>query len=187
MNKSFEIRLTENWKIQSSSSVPENGAAISSNSKIANDWFSTTVPSTVLGTLVSNKVYENPYHGENLKSIPTELFKVPWWYSTSFDLTEQQSNDFASLCLDGINYKANVWLNGQLIADSNAIDGAYRITSFDVSEHTLSGNNTLAIEVIPPRPGDFSTGFVDWNPAPPDGNMGVFKPVTLQLHGGSQH
>lgn len=184
MNKSFEIRLSEHWKIQSSAHIKENGSAISSNSYLTDDWYLASVPSTVLGTLVSNKVYEDPYFGENLKSIPTELFKVPWWYSTSFDLTEKQAIDFASLCFEGVNYKANVWLNGQLIADSNTIDGAYRITSFDVSEHTLSGNNTLAIEVIPPRPGDFSTGFVDWNPAPPDGNMGIFRPVTIQLHGG---
>ena len=184
MNKSFEIRLSENWKIQSSNSVPENGAAISSHTYSTNDWHSAKVPSTVLGTLVENKVYENPYFGENLGDIPTELFQVPWWYSTHFELTEQQASDFASICLDGINYKANVWLNGHLIADSNAINGAFRITSFDISHHIIAGNNILAIEVIPPKPGDFSIGFVDWNPAPPDGNMGVFRPVTLQLHGG---
>ncbi|MFK5972041.1 MAG: glycoside hydrolase family 2 TIM barrel-domain containing protein [Flavobacteriaceae bacterium] len=184
MNKSYEIQLTEHWKIQSSSHVHDKGAALSSQSYSTTNWHSAKVPSTVLGTLVSNKVYENPYFGENLKSIPTELFKVPWWYSTNFDLSEQQASDFASLCFDGINYKANVWLNGQLIADSNAIDGAYRITSFDISKYIIEGKNALAIEVIPPKPGDFSIGFVDWNPAPPDGNMGVFRPVTLQLHAG---
>lgn len=184
MNKSFEILLIENWKIQSSTHIKENGAVISSYSHCTNDWFSASVPSTVLGTLVLNKVYENPYFGKNLENIPTELFKVPWWYSTHFDLTDQQASNFASLCLDGINYKANVWLNGHLVADSNAIDGAYRITSFDISEYIISENNVLAIEILPPKPGDFSTGFVDWNPAPPDGNMGVFRPVTLQLHGG---
>ena len=44
------------------------------------------------------------------------------------------------LSFDGINHKANVWLNGKLIADSNTIDGTYRITAFDVSKkHLISG------------------------------------------------
>ncbi|MDL5510419.1 glycoside hydrolase family 2 TIM barrel-domain containing protein [Arenibacter sp. M-2] len=186
MQKSFQIKLSDNWRIQSSKKVSEKGSEISTKAIISEKWFPAVVPSTVLSTLVANKVYENPYFGENLKTIPTDLFKVSWWYTTSFELTKEQSDGFASLKFDGINYKANVWLNGQLIADATAIDGAFRITSFDVSTHIKGGSNILAIEVIPPQPGDFSIGFVDWNPAPPDGDMGVFRPVTLHLHGGVQ-
>jgi len=180
----MQLKLSDNWRIQSSNKVSEKGSEISTKPTISENWFPAVVPSTVLSTLVANKVYEDPYFGENLKTIPTELFKVCWWYTTSFELTKEQSNEFASLKFDGINYKANVWLNGQLIADAASIDGAFRITSFDVSTHIKGGSNILAIEVIPPKPGDFSIGFVDWNPAPPDGNMGVFRPVTLHLHGG---
>lgn len=184
MHRSVKIALSDNWRIQSSSKVSEKGHEISTNSSISINWLTAKVPSTVLSTLVSNKVYEDPYFGENLKSIPTELFKVSWWYATNFELTQVQANNFASLNFDGINYKANVWLNGQLIADTTAIDGAYRITAFDISKYIINGTNVLAIEVIPPKPGDFSIGFVDWNPAPPDGDMGIFRPVTLHLHGG---
>ena len=184
MHRSVKIELSDNWRIQSSSKISEKGHEISTQSKISNNWLAARVPSTVLSTLVANKVYEDPYFGENLKTIPTELFKVPWWYATNFELTRDQADNFARLNFDGINYKANVWLNGKLVADSTAIDGAFRITSFDVSEYLITGTNILAIEVIPPEPGDFSIGFVDWNPAPPDGDMGVFRPVTLHLHGG---
>ncbi|MBC8766807.1 glycoside hydrolase family 2 [Arenibacter sp. BSSL-BM3] len=184
MHRSVKIDLSDNWRIQSSNKVSEKGEEISTKSSISNNWLTAKVPSTVLSTLVANKVYEDPYFGENLKSIPTELFKVPWWYATNFELTQNQADNFGSLNFDGINYKANVWLNGKLVADSTAIDGAFRITAFDVSENLKSGTNVLAIEVIPPKPGDFSIGFVDWNPAPPDGDMGVFRPVTLYLHGG---
>lgn len=184
MQKSFQIKLLDNWRIQSSNKVSEKGSEISTKHTIAENWFPAVVPSTVLSTLVANKVYENPYFGENLMTIPTDLFKVSWWYTTIFELTKEQSKGFASLKFDGINYKANVWLNGELIADATAIDGAFRITSFDVSTQIKGGSNILAIEVIPPQPGDFSIGFVDWNPAPPDGDMGVFRPVTLHLHGG---
>lgn len=183
MGKKFEITLSDNWKIQSSDSISEKGGVISSTLSNTDTWIPAKVPATVLGTLVANGIYKDPYFGENLKGIPTHPFKVPWWYTTNFQLDREQAENFATLKFHGINYKANVWLNGQLIADTQAIDGAYRITSFPVGDYIKEGTNILAIEVIPPKLGDFSTGFVDWNPAPPDGNMGIFRPVTLYLHG----
>src|SRR5690606_37650084 len=184
MKSNFEITLSDNWKIQSSKIISEKGPVISSTLSGMDNWIPAAVPSTVLGTLVTNGIYGNPDVGDNLKQIPPHLFKVPWWYATVFKLRPEQAKNYATLKFHGINYKANVWLNGGLIADVNSIDGAYRITSFDISEYIKEGANVLAVEVIPPELGDFSTGFVDWNPAPPDGNMGIFRPVVLHLHGG---
>ena len=183
-NKTFQIKLTEDWKIQSSEHISQDGKEISTNTKLSTNWLPTKVPSTVLGTLVANQIYKDPYFGENLKNIPTEQFEVPWWYTTSFQISKDQADLNANLNFDGINYKANVWLNGILIADFKSINGAYRITSFNASTAIIEGENILAIEIIPPKPGDFSTGFVDWNPAPPDGNMGIFRNVTLHLYKG---
>lgn len=184
MRKPFNIELSENWKLLSSANISATGKALSTNASLSIEGHPARVPSTVLGTLVENGDYKDPYFGENLKAIPTDQFKVPWWYVTTFQIDQKVTGLHGLLYFDGINYKANVWLNGKLVADSTSIDGAYKRTSFDVTEVIVSGTNMLAIEVIPPKPGDFSTGFVDWNPAPPDGNMGVFRPVTLKLHGG---
>lgn len=184
MKGPITIILNDNWKIRSSEAISQSGNTLSTDASISKDWLPAVVPSTILGTLVANKVYTDPYFGENLKAIPTDQFKAPWWYTTTFHIDDDQANLFARLYFDGINHKANVWLNGKLIANADAINGTYRITAFDASGAIVPGNNILAIEVIPPKPGDFSTGFVDWNPSPPDGNMGIFRPVTLKMHGG---
>lgn len=184
--KAFKIELCKDWKIESSKHISQPGNILSTDLATSNDWIPAQIPSTVLGTLVANNIIKDPYFGENLETIPTELFKMPWWHTTHFELAKSQADAYASLNFDGINYKANVWLNGKKIANIKDIDGAFRRTSFDVSEALVSGLNILAVEVIPPQPGDFSTGFVDWNPAPPDGNMGIFRPVTLHLHAGVQ-
>lgn len=184
MRGPFNIELSENWKLLSTANISATGNTLSTDASLSKDGYPAKVPSTVLGTLVENGEYKDPYFGENLKTIPTDQFKVPWWYTTTFQIDKDISEIHSLLCFDGINYKANVWLNGKLIADSNSMDGAYKRTSFDVTDAITSGSNILAIEVIPPKPGDFSTGFVDWNPAPPDGNMGIFRPVTLKLHHG---
>lgn len=184
MSKLFNVVLSDGWKVFSSESTAQSGQVLSTDASFSQNGYATSVPATVLGALVENDVYKDPYFGENLKAIPTDQFKVPWWYTTTFSIEEDLSGLYGMLYFDGINYKANVWLNGNLIADSGLIDGAYKRTSVDVTTAIRKGENILAIEVIPPVPGDFSTGFVDWNPAPPDGNMGVFRPVTLRLHRG---
>ena len=184
MNINLQRALSDNWKIQSSEKIIESGAKISTQKEISNNWIPAIVPSTVLGTMVANNLITDPFYDKNLNNISTGQFKVPWWYVTSFELNSIEARQITSLTFDGINHKANVWLNGSLIADSSSIDGAYRITAFEVSEQTTEGNNILAIEVIPPVPGDFSIGYVDWNPSPPDGNMGVFRPITLHLNAG---
>ena len=45
------------------------------------------------------------------------------------------------------------------------------------------GENVLAVEVIPPVQGDLTIGFVDWNPWPPDNNLGIWRPVKLLKSG----
>jgi len=53
----------------------------------------------------------------------------------------------------------------------------------NITKNVITGKNVLAVEVFPPQPGEFSIGFVDWNPAPPDNNMGIWRPVFLHLAG----
>ena len=117
----------------------------------------------------------------NLTKIPREPFQVPWWYRTEFILSEEEVRGTILLEFDGINYAADIWLNGRLVATADQARGAFRRFQYDVSDGIVPGENVLAVEVIPPKPGDFSTGFMDWNPAPPDRNMGLFRPVRLRF------
>ena len=94
-----KILLKDNWTIQSSKEIKDNGKVISTQSYKPEKWYPATVPSTVLGTLVENKVYPDPYFGTNIESIPGYIkdrrgeipqdspFKVAWWYRTVFAFT----------------------------------------------------------------------------------------------------
>jgi len=167
------------WKIQSDDRLASDGSQISTPGFDTEDWYKTHVPSTVLAALVEAGEYIDPYFGKNLKDIPKKRFEQTWWYRNEFDLSDINSDETTLLKFDGINYAANIWLNGKLIADAEQVYGAFRRFSFDISESVQKGLNVLAVQVIPPKPGDFSTGFVDWNPPAPDRNMGIFRPVTL--------
>ena len=173
------LPLSDGWKIQSA--TEGNGAAVSSKRFSALGWYSATVPSTVLAALVNDGVYTNIFFGTNLATIPRAPFTNAWWFRNEFTVSKDQAAQYADLVFEGINYRANIWLNGQRIATTNDIFGAFRIFKLDVSGKLKRGRNVLAVEVFPPQVGDFTMGFVDWNPQPPDREMGLFRPVKIHF------
>jgi exo-1,4-beta-D-glucosaminidase len=178
-----EILLDEGWHIRSSADLSEAGDVLSKAGLDIATWYPTTVPSTVLAVLVKNGVYKDPFFGKNLERIPTDQFQKAWWYRKEFTVDEQMAHTNARLLFEGINYSANVWLNGKKIASADKIHGAFRMFDIDITSTILPGTNTLAVEVLPPVPGNFTIGFVDWNPKPPDDSMGIWRDVRLRLTG----
>ena len=196
-----KILLRENWAIQSSADVRAAGAAVSAPGFQTRDWYRATVPSTVLGALVQQRVYPDPYVGMNLRSIagtsypifsnfsndpmpPDSPFRHSWWYRTEFKLPAAYKGKTLWLGFDGINFRANVWLNGRRIASSERMAGAWRLFEFDVSAVARPGDtNALAVEVFPPQPHDLAITLVDWAPMPPDKEMGIWRDVHITATG----
>ena len=180
----FQIKLKKGWSIQSSEKVKANGNEISTVGFSTNDWYPAEVPATVLATLVKDSVYKNIFFAKNLEKIPNEQFTKPWWYRTEFIIPQNNGITTAKLEFDGINYYANIWLNGKQIASADTTKGSFRRFEINISDLAKFGSkNVLAVEVMPPLKGDFTMGFVDWNPEPPDSNMGLWRSVNLKLSG----
>ena len=88
------------------------------------------------------------------------------------------------LKFNGINYRANIWLNGKQIANSDDVAGAWRTYEFNVTDAAKPGaENVLAVQIFSPTDHDLAITFVDWNPAPPDKNMGLWREVYLTTSG----
>ena len=194
------LPLQDGWSIQSSSKVVAKGEAISIAGYRPDGWYPATVPSTVLAALVANRVYPDPFFGMNLRSIPGTTypiganfsrtampadspFAVSWWYRKEFSL-QTSAGEHTWLNFDGINYKANVWLNGKLVADYAKVAGAYRVYEFEVTDLVRGDRpNVVAVEVFAPSPLDLALNWVDWNPMPPDKNMGLWRDVYVTVTG----
>ena len=89
------------------------------------------------------------------------------------------------LIFEGINYRAAVWVNGHLLASPV---GTFRTFPIDISAAARAGDNAVAVQITRPfdralpstnHDTDLAISFVDWSPAPPDGNMGLWMPVLL--------
>ena len=193
--------LHDGWLVQSSARAGRDGAAISSTSYRPTGWYRATVPSTVVGAIVDDGEYRDVFFGMNLRSLPgmtypiganfvhtamdpSSPFAVPWWYRTTIRVPAAMRGRRLSLQFDGINYRANIWLNGHRLRDSSEIAGTYRRYDLDVSDlMRATRDNVLAVEIFAPSTPDLQTTWVDWNPSPPDKDMGLWQPVWLTASG----
>ncbi|HET7751210.1 MAG TPA: glycoside hydrolase family 2 protein, partial [Terriglobales bacterium] len=195
------LPLAEGWALQSSARVSDTGQILSLPGHSTTGWYTTTVPATVLTALVNHNVYSNPDFGMNLRQIPGTSypmgenfsnmpmppgspFAVSWWYRTEFQVPAGYKGKQVWLNFEGINYRANVWLNGKQIASDKNMAGMWRSWEFNVTDAIHPGErNALAVEVSAPLATDLAITFVDWNPLPPDKDMGLWRGVYLATSG----
>lgn len=182
-NEYFIRELDKDWMIQSSEKVNCFGEIISLSDFNPSGWIKCEVPSTVFTALYEAGYYDSIYYNNNLEKISTEPFGSSWWYRTEF-YSETSSNDQNYILkLYGINYRSDIWFNGEKIASADTTENPYRIYNLEISKFIRKGKNVIAVEVFPPEKTDLTIGFVDWNPVAPDKNMGIWRKVELICSG----
>jgi hypothetical protein len=202
------VTLSNGWQLQDAAKVPETGAVVASPKYKPRGWYAATVPGTVLTSLVNNGVYPEPLYGENNRpdKIPDSLSRAPYWYRTVFKVPKTYAGQHVWLNFDGINFLAQVWVNGRQVG---SMKGAFGRGIFDVSQDVRPGKNAvLAVLVSPqPHPGDphehtirdgvgknggitaidgptfLSTIGWDWIPAIRDRDTGIWQKVFISATG----
>ncbi len=197
--------LRNQWSLIAAPDTLASAEAISSPGFDIHTWMPATVPGTVLTTLVDRGVYPDPDFGLNNLAIPESLNKQDHWYRIEFEAPRKIERRSA-LTFNGINYAAEVWLNGKRLGD---VKGAFIRGQFDVTEALrVDGRNALAVRISPPPhpgipqeqslkggPGEnggameldgptfVATEGWDWIPAIRDRNSGIWQDVTLTSTG----
>jgi exo-1,4-beta-D-glucosaminidase len=196
-----KLPLRDHWTLQSSAKVEAKGEIVSTPAFVPRGWHNATVPTTVVAALVKDKTLPDPFFAMNLRQFPgvtypiggnfsniamqpDNPYAVSWWYRKQFAAPASYAGKTVWLNFKGINYRANVWLNGKQIANSDDIGGAWRTYEFNITAAVKPGReNVLAVQVFAPTENDLAITFVDWNPAPPDKNMGLWREVYLTTSG----
>jgi hypothetical protein len=196
--------IANGWKLTPAPKLTADGAAISIPGFDTQGWWAATVPGTVLTTMIDRGVYPDSDYGLNNLAIPESLNKQNYWYRVDFPAPKSIDRRKLQLTLNGINYTAEVWLNGRHLGD---IKGAFIRGVFDVTG-LIASKNTLAIRVSPPPhpgvpneesikggPGEnggimvidgptfMATEGWDWIPGIRDRNTGLWQDVTLTSTG----
>ena len=170
------------WLVQSSEKVSVGGEVLSTPAAKTEGWIKAKVPSTIMGVLTDNGIEKEALTANDYANIDKTRFEKSWWYRTTFEMPELKEGEHVLLDFDGICYRANVWLNGQQIANSQEMAGSFRQFEFDVTK-TITQENVLAVEVFRAQPGEPNIGFVDWNPRPADESMGIYREVRVKTCG----
>lgn len=195
------------WSLAEAPNVAAGGEVLSRPGFDAKAWYSATTPGTVLTTLVDRGVYPDPEYGLNNTAIPESLSRQDYWYRTEFD-APANLDAFPQLVFKGVNYAAEVWLNGERLG---AIKGAFIRGRFDVAGKLRPGRNAIAVRVSPPpHPGQaheesltagvgenggmqvldgptfVATEGWDWIPSVRDRNTGLWQDVILRSTGAAR-
>lgn len=135
------------WLLAAAPDVTAAPEQIASPSFDARGWMPAVVPGTVLTTMIANGRYPDPDFGLDNLSIPEKLNKQDYWYRVVFRVPPAAGHE-PHLRLDGINYRAEVWLNGARLGETT---GAFLRGVFDVGPALhRDADNVLAIRLSPP-------------------------------------
>lgn len=194
------------WRLAAALDVTAPPSAVSKPGFDATEWLPATVPGTILTTLVDNGIYPDPAYGLNNLLIPESLNQQDYWYRTEFDLPADSARPVQALTFLGINYAAEIWVNGQRLGET---EGAFIRGRFTLPAGLTSGERVaIAVRVSPPpHPGlpheesltagpglnggamtidgptfAASEGW-DWIPSVRDRNTGVWQNVMLEAIG----
>jgi len=196
-----KLALRDGWSLQTSAKVEAKGEVISTPSFAPKGWHAATIPSTVVAALVKDKSLPDPFPGMNLRSFPgvnypiganfsniamasDSPYAISWWYRKTFTVPASYKGKTIWLKFNGINYRANIFLNGKQIAKSDDVAGARRTYELNITSSAKTGaENVLAVQAFAPTDHDLAITFVDWNPAPPDKNMGLWREVYVTTSG----
>ncbi len=198
------VLLNKNWVARQATYVMIDGAVLSSGQQDFRSWMPATVPGTVLTTLLNNGLIPPPHYGLNNELIP-DIFHTgndfyTYWFINQFTLPEPGKDKRLWLNFRGINYKAEIFLNGKRISTTTH-EGLFIRRSYDITEAAKPGANTLAILVLPPDiPGEDNNGQAgdgqiarnstmqctagwDWIAAVRDRNTGIWDQVSITTTG----
>jgi len=126
---------------------------VSSLSFDVSGWYNASLPCTVVACLLQNGLFPNPFFGSNLYGIDGGLFErtvvVPRRLPLPLNATRGST---VVLRFHGINYRADIWVNGVSVASNASTVGAFRHFSIDVSTLVVVPGGRSAIAVLVSRP-----------------------------------
>jgi beta-galactosidase/beta-glucuronidase len=203
-----KIKLSDHWYIKNTVEVNASDQEVSSVNYKTGGWYETTVPSTVLNVFVKHGIYPDPHFGMNNFRIPDvsddfnkrydlakfsylknseNPWKDPYWYRTEITIPREYQNKQIWLVFNGINYRADVWVNGYQVADHKQTAGMFQRFRFNITSFAHIGViNCIAVKIYQvdhpgnPDPGTQFVVFGDTRGHATD----IFKDETLKMSGG---
>jgi hypothetical protein len=178
------VPLTHSWRVQRASEIAADGSALSLPGYDDADWLPAVVPGTVLSSWLAAGAVPDPNIADWQFQVSEAFFTAGFWYRTAFSLPASQKGRRVFLHFDAVNWKADVYLNGQLLTNAKAgrqksIEGAFIRGVFDITDAARFGEeNILAVYIYKnDTPGAVTTQGLAEGPGPNGGLLGADTPT----------
>ncbi|GAB6011923.1 glycosyl hydrolase 2 galactose-binding domain-containing protein [Viscerimonas tarda] len=165
-----------NWRLQRASEVgTQDGKVLSQKAFDDNKWLPAKAPGTVLRSYLLAGAIPDPNYGDQQLLISDSFFTADFWYRNQFKIPSAQKGKLTWLNFDAINWKAEVFLNGNYLG---RIDGAFIRGKFDITNlANYGGDNYLAVLIHKnDTPGDVTLQNFD-SPGKNGGALGADNPT----------
>jgi len=197
-----------NWKLQRATAVNATGEQLATEAYDDSNWVPATVPGTILAAYLKNGAIPDPRYGNYQLQISDKFFTADYWYRDSFVIPSAKAGQKVWLNFDAINWKSNIFFNGQKIG---RIEGAFIRGKFDVTDLVKFGeenyvavfiqrnDNPGVVEVNTASSAGSNGGILgrdnptihasmgwDWIPVIRGRNTGIYKDVFLSYSGNVQ-
>lgn len=170
--------LNEGWYARRANEIKPDGNLLTVSPFNPQGWMKAKVPGTILTTLLENKLFPAPEFSMNNELIP-DIYEAgnefyTFWFVRPFEVENIPQGKQVWLNFRGINYRADIFLNGKRIS-TDTHEGMFLRKSFNITSYLKKGEqNLLAVIVYPP---DY--------PGNPNGGQGgdgqIAKQVTMQF------
>jgi len=121
----------------------ESGALISTEGFKPEGWLPAVVPGTVLYSYIAAGAVPDPTYSDNNQQVSESFFNSDFWYRGVLKASPRKG-ERTLLEFDGINWKAQVWMNGKEVG---TIEGAFRKATFDVTD-IAETENVVAVRIV---------------------------------------
>lgn len=200
-----KILVNTEWFARRADEVSVDGNRLSASPVDTAGWLPARVPGTVLTTLLENKLYPAPEFGTHNDLIP-DIYEAgrdfyTYWFIRPFEFRELPPDRTVWLNFRGINYRAELFLNGKRL-NAATHEGMFLRKSYDITPYLhIDTPNLLAVIVYPPDPvgnpnggqgGDgriaqnvtmqYTPGW-DWIQPVRDRNTGIWDEVSITTTG----
>ena len=198
--------LTDGWSLQCAMFTKSDFGRISSAEYTGGDWIPATVPGTVLASYLAAGAVPDPYYANQVAQISDGFFtQNDFWYRNAFVISPGCKGRRLWMVFEGINWKADIYLNGAKLGE---INGSFTRSRFDITDVAVcGGRNSVAVLIRQvAHPGEIqhkklgeryrnggvlgfdSPTFVssigwNWVPTIPGRNIGIWNEVRFETSG----
>ena len=177
------------WKLKPQAEVKEDANTLCNKGYNVSSWVDAVVPGTAFTAYVNAGLEKDPNFGDNIHNVDRAKYDRSFWYRTEFRIPADFDKELIWLNFNGVNRKAEIYLNGHNLG---ILDGFMHRGRFNVTDMVdKTGENVLAVLVHMPQtplancgsPTYLSSGGWDWMPYVPGLNMGITDKVYLSNTG----